>query len=305
MAWAVVGASAATLVGGVVSSNASRHAANTQADAAKAAAAQNQQNIQPWLDAGKGALTTLQTGLQPGGQFNKPFTMADATNSPAEQEALRRSSEATQNSAAAKGGLIGSNVMDQLQVNAGNIAAGFEGQAFDQWNTQQNRQLGATQSLAGVGQSMAVNAGESAANATLAAGGAQAGNQIAQGGIIGNTIGQIGNILGQSDLFKPSVAPNMGANPTPTGGDPYGMSTNNSGMTPQQMESYVSDERLKTDVERVGQTDGGLPIYKYRLRGQQAKQMGVMAQDVERVNPRAVTRHPQHGFRMVDYGKES
>lgn len=61
-----------------------------------------------------------------------------------------------------------------------------------------------------------------------------------------------------------------------------------------------SDERLKEDVERVGETDDGLPIYTYRYKGDPTPQMGVMAQEVAEVDPSAVARHPS-GFLMVDY----
>lgn len=63
-----------------------------------------------------------------------------------------------------------------------------------------------------------------------------------------------------------------------------------------------SDKRLKTDIERVGETDEGTPIYTYRYKDGGPKQMGVMAQDVEKKQPEAVARHPS-GYRMVDYGK--
>jgi len=66
--------------------------------------------------------------------------------------------------------------------------------------------------------------------------------------------------------------------------------------------SMFSDRRLKEDVERVGQTDDGTPIYTYRYKAGGPTQMGVMAQDVEKTNPDAVTMHPS-GYRMVDYGK--
>lgn len=65
-----------------------------------------------------------------------------------------------------------------------------------------------------------------------------------------------------------------------------------------------SDKRLKTDIERVGETDEGTPIYTYRYKDGGPKQMGVMAQDVEKKNPGAVKRHPS-GYGMVDYGKVS
>ena len=63
-----------------------------------------------------------------------------------------------------------------------------------------------------------------------------------------------------------------------------------------------SDERLKTDIKRVGKTDGGLPVYTYRYKGDGTMHMGVMAQDVENVIPEAVAQH-ESGYKMVNYGK--
>lgn len=62
-----------------------------------------------------------------------------------------------------------------------------------------------------------------------------------------------------------------------------------------------SDERLKEGVKRVGSTDGGLPVYTYRYKGDGTMHMGVMAQDVEKVKPEAVRTH-ESGFKMVNYG---
>lgn len=62
-----------------------------------------------------------------------------------------------------------------------------------------------------------------------------------------------------------------------------------------------SDIRLKTDIKRVGVTDGGLPVYTYRYVWGGPVQMGVMAQDVEKVMPEAVTEIS--GFKAVDYGR--
>lgn len=61
----------------------------------------------------------------------------------------------------------------------------------------------------------------------------------------------------------------------------------------------ASDRRLKTDIKRVGTTDSGLPIYTYKYKGQNTTQMGVMAQDVEKVNPDAVAEF--NGFKAVNY----
>lgn len=63
-----------------------------------------------------------------------------------------------------------------------------------------------------------------------------------------------------------------------------------------------SDMRLKENIRRVGHTDDGLPIYVYNYRGDPVAQMGVMAQEVEKVSPDAVERH-ESGYLMVDYRK--
>lgn len=51
---------------------------------------------------------------------------------------------------------------------------------------------------------------------------------------------------------------------------------------------YLSDRRTKTDISRVGTLDNGLPVYVYRYKHGGPMQIGVMAQDVEKVNPSAV-----------------
>lgn len=59
-----------------------------------------------------------------------------------------------------------------------------------------------------------------------------------------------------------------------------------------------SDRRLKTDIRRVGETNDGVPIYTFRFKGSPVTQMGVMAQDVEKRQPRAVVdRGPYKGVR--------
>jgi hypothetical protein len=59
-----------------------------------------------------------------------------------------------------------------------------------------------------------------------------------------------------------------------------------------------SDRRLKTDIERIGTTNHGLPFYEYTIFGE--RQRGVMADEAREVMPNAVVMHPS-GFLMVDY----
>jgi hypothetical protein len=63
-----------------------------------------------------------------------------------------------------------------------------------------------------------------------------------------------------------------------------------------------SDKRVKKDIEKIGKTDGGLPIYTFKYKGEDKTKMGVMAQDVEKKQPKAVATAPS-GIKMVNYSK--
>lgn len=62
---------------------------------------------------------------------------------------------------------------------------------------------------------------------------------------------------------------------------------------------FFSDRRLKTNVERVGTHRLGIGVYTYDIFGQ--RQIGVMADEVEKVMPDAVGE--VGGFKTVNYGK--
>jgi hypothetical protein len=63
--------------------------------------------------------------------------------------------------------------------------------------------------------------------------------------------------------------------------------------------SLFSDERLKEGVHKIGETNDGQPIYRYRYKGTPQWQIGLLAQDVEKTHPEAV--HKVGGFGAVDY----
>lgn len=65
-----------------------------------------------------------------------------------------------------------------------------------------------------------------------------------------------------------------------------------------------SDERLKKDVSRIGETPAGIPVYTFRYswdEGDAPLSVGVMAHEVARVIPEAVSMHSS-GFYQVNYG---
>jgi hypothetical protein len=65
-----------------------------------------------------------------------------------------------------------------------------------------------------------------------------------------------------------------------------------------------SDRRLKTDIVPVGKLNSGLTVYLYRYKGGSKFQLGVMADEVEKVIPEAVVKNAIDGrFDAVDYSK--
>jgi hypothetical protein len=71
----------------------------------------------------------------------------------------------------------------------------------------------------------------------------------------------------------------------------------------------ASDIRMKENIEKVGQLNNGLNIYTYEYKPEfrndpyagHGKHIGVMAQEVELVQPEAVITRPD-GYKMVNYG---
>lgn len=63
-----------------------------------------------------------------------------------------------------------------------------------------------------------------------------------------------------------------------------------------------SDIRAKENIKRVGETDGGLPVYTYNYKGNPTPLMGVMAQHVAEKKPEAVAVLPD-GYLAVDYSQ--
>lgn len=64
---------------------------------------------------------------------------------------------------------------------------------------------------------------------------------------------------------------------------------------------FLSDERAKKDITRVGTLDNGLPVYLYRYKSGGGFHIGLMAQDVEKVRPEAVTEI--EGMKAVYYDR--
>ena len=70
----------------------------------------------------------------------------------------------------------------------------------------------------------------------------------------------------------------------------------------------ASDERLKTNIQKIGSLDNGIALYRYEFKPEfqeelgHGMQIGVLAQEVEKVIPEAVSEW-RDGYKMVDYAK--
>jgi hypothetical protein len=180
--WVAGAVVAAGIGGSLLSSDAARHAANVQADAATTAAQAGQStqlqmfeegraDTAPWRKAGETALNTLLEKVQAGpGVY---------TTSPGYQWRLDEGTRALERSAAAKGGLLGGGTGKALTRYGQDYATN------DYQNFLANYYASLTpyQSLAGVGQ-------------TVAAQNAQQGNQVAANIAAGNL--NAANIAGQA-----------------------------------------------------------------------------------------------------------
>ena len=65
--------------------------------------------------------------------------------------------------------------------------------------------------------------------------------------------------------------------------------------------ALTSDIRVKENISQVGSLDNGLPVYLFNYKGNKTPQIGLMAQDVEKVNKDAVVEID--GIKRVYYGK--
>lgn len=207
-----VGTIVTSLAGPIISGLFGQSSANTQATAASQAAAVNQQasnqaiaaqqqaanqatalqrqiyqdavkRQQPWLTAGQNALAQMAQGTKPGGAYMQPFTMADFQADPGYAFRMSEGMKALEQSAAARGGLLGGNMLRGAQQFGQGLASQEYQNAYDRYQQQKANQFNRLASLAGVGQT--------AVGALGSAGQNYAGNV---GNIGMSTAGNVGNI---------------------------------------------------------------------------------------------------------------
>ena len=158
---ALIGAGGA-IVGGMISGNAAKSAAGTQAAAARDAANvqremfERQVELQePWRKAGEQALNKL----IPLTDYT-PFSMAQFQADPGYGFRMSEGMKALERSAAARGGLLSGATLKGVQRFGQDLASQEYTNAFNRYQTERAARLQPLQSLAGVGQTTAQQLGQ-------------------------------------------------------------------------------------------------------------------------------------------------
>lgn len=235
VAAAIVGGA---VIGGVVAGNASKSAAQTQADAANNATNTQlsmfntqQANAQPWMTSGSSALSTLNADMP---DLTRKMTMADFQQDPGYQFDLQQGQNAMQRSAAAKGMLNSMGTQQNLNNYSMGMASNEYGNAYNRFVGSQTQRYNMLSGLSqqglqatGLTNAAAANAGNNISNNQIAAGNASAAGQIGTANAITGTIGNATNGLMNYNMMNTLMAnPNTstrlnfmsGVNPNSYGG---------------------------------------------------------------------------------------
>lgn len=231
VAVAIGGSAALGLWGASKAAGAAKEAASTQSEAALSAAELEkqardealaeqkrqfdigQENLAPWLEAGRTRLTDLMAGTEPGGDLMRSFTQADFKEDPGYQFRLSEGEKAINRSLAARGrALSGRGVKEALRYSSG-LASQEYGNAWSRFKADQTDRYNRLASIAGVGQTTAsglaglgadyasgitntmLGSARSIGDMQTAAANARASGYIGSGNAWNSAIGNIGNSI--------------------------------------------------------------------------------------------------------------
>lgn len=268
---------------------------------------------QPYYQAGAaltgfGAQTANPEALNVG-QYYNPFTQAVAAPTLAalqQQQGVERSSLMNPQTARSFGGdrsgIVAANLARQQDLATAQAMAPIYQNAFTQ-------ALGAAQQQQGVG----LAAQQANLNRLLQAGGqlGQLGTGAQQAGLAGAQA-QLGagqteqqtqqaglqalyNQFQQQQAYPFQIAQFLSNIATGTGA----LSGNQTTSTTTGGGGFFSDERLKENIQKVGETNDGQNIYRYNYKGDPRTQIGLLAQEVVQDHPEAVGK--RDGYLTVDY----
>jgi hypothetical protein len=256
--------------------------------------------LQPYLqNYGTANAGTTQLGnvLGLNGASGNATALNTLENTPGYQFQLQHGNASINAAAAANGTLNSGNQMLALS----NYNQGLAGTTYNNYVNQLQPYLGASNAAAGG--IAGVNTGQANANA---------GQYDQLAGLNYQTQTGIGNANANADLAGLTASGNiwnaiggLGGMKTSGGGTVGGNLASSLGSSASSLGSSImamfSDERLKEDIEKVGELFDGSNVYRYRYIGDATPRIGLMAQEVEKTNPDAVIEIG--GYKAVDYGK--
>ena len=203
VAVAIGGSALVGLGAAYMSSNAASNAAQDQTNAANNASQlqynefqQQQQNQQPWLQAGAGALSQMQNPY-----YQQQFNMSDFQEDPGYQFDLSQGQQAINRSAAASGSLASGGTLKALNNYSQQQASNEYQNAYNRFTNNQTQSFNRLASLAGLGQTangQVGAAGENMANQvganTMGAANAQGAAGIASANAYGGALNNLGSL---------------------------------------------------------------------------------------------------------------
>ena len=208
MPWGYAAAAVGTIVGGSMSSSASKKAAKSQADATDRASQvqwdmydQTRKDLAPYSDAGKTSLSQLMEKMQDGGYFTQNYTGQDLYDDPSYKFRLQQGLDGVQQGAAAQGGLLSGATQKALNNYAQNAASQEYSNAYNRFTADQTNQYNRLSNIVGMGQNAAamtgnagMQTGQAVANNTMSGANANAAGIIGSNNAWADTAGQLGSL---------------------------------------------------------------------------------------------------------------
>tara|TARA_Y100000361_G_scaffold148434_1_gene161252 strand:+ start:681 stop:1856 length:1176 start_codon:yes stop_codon:yes gene_type:complete len=108
-----------------------------------------------------------------------------------------------------------------------------------------------------------------------------------------------GQPIGQAFNFLGNTLSGLGSSTGSGGGSTTGLGTTFNPQSIGSSSSYFSDIRLKDNVRKIGKSPSGLNIYEWNYKWSPQKYSGVIAQELQKIMPNAVTN--MFGYLAVNY----
>jgi hypothetical protein len=197
-------------IGGAVGAGAQAGAEKDAVNLQKQIFQQTQKNLSPFIQAGPGAVSNLQSGLgtptNPG-PFTKPFDWSQISSNPGYQFILQQGLQGITDQASATGGIGGGNTLKALMNYGQGAAAQYGNMLFGENLATQQNAFSDFYNLAALSENAAAGLG----NTGVAAGANIADSLTNLGTAQAGLFGKIGNTLGGSGGLQDMIASYLGS----------------------------------------------------------------------------------------------